>query len=138
MAATLTRIRLAPGERQARLLPRAQMPRPREGKVQKAILEALRFAPFCFLWRNNTGGGRVEGRQFMRWGLVGSADIIGLVQMQNGIGRFVALEVKRDDREKPTPEQQQFAAFIRNRGGFYAVVWSVEMALAAIKEARGA
>jgi hypothetical protein len=50
-------------------------------------------------------------------------------------GRFVALEVKTP-RGRVTPEQQRFITLVRARGGFAAVVRSVDDAIAAVARCR--
>ena len=58
-----------------------------EAVVLSQCLDYLhKIGVFC--WRNNVGGAKVNGR-FMRFGMAGSPDIIGIVN-----GRFFAVETK--------------------------------------------
>lgn len=74
----------------------------------------------CRLWKNATGVGRgIDSDRMIRFGLPGSADIIGI---GHG-GLFLAIEVKTGSA-KQTKEQQAFAAMITMYGGYYTVVSS--------------
>lgn len=96
---------------------------------------AFGLEPDLVLWRL-TQGGLVErpGGQRYRAGLSvnGAADLIGILAPS---GRFLALEVK-GARGRVHPEQAQWLALVRARGGFAAVVRSVEEARAALGRAR--
>lgn len=46
-----------------------------------------------------------------------------------GPGLFLALEVKRDEKQKPSEDQLAFVAMVRRMGGVAEVVWSVRQAL---------
>lgn len=112
------------------------LPAPTETPILKAIEDALEFNPYVFAWRNNTGAAKLKGF-WVKFGAVGSADIIGCVETRAKLGRFFGLEVKRDDRpSRVTEAQRRWASMVRGRGGFVAVVSSVEDALRAIAEAR--
>ena len=77
---------------------------------------------YGLFWRNNSGAMKV-GARFIRYGLVGSPDVIGIVN-----GQFVGLEVKREDG-KQSEHQQEFERLARKYGGRYAVVRSVREAI---------
>lgn len=62
---------------------------------------------------------------------VGGADLIGILT-----GRFIALEVKRPKKGRESEEQQMFMQLVRAKGGFAAIVRSVDEAHAAIQRAR--
>lgn len=105
---------------------------PREAAIQAAIREALGREADLTLWRNNVGLAQ-HGEHAVRYGLIeGSADLIGVLAPT---GRFVALEVKRP-KGRTTEAQELFLALVRRRGGFAAVVRSVEDAVAAVARAR--
>lgn len=113
---------------------------PREADIQDAIRLALGRVQDLVLWRNNQG-------QVERWdhrsgrtirahaGLPpGSPDLIGILA-----GRFFALEIKRPGaRTSPARAlaQTQFLALIRAKGGFAALVSSVDEATSAVERAR--
>ena len=97
---------------------------PTENQIQKQRLEYL-TARGHFVWRNNSGVQRASygGKErFVRFGKVGSADIIGIVKQS---GRFLAVEVKRPGG-KLTPEQKEFFETVRFNGGLSVVAFSVE------------
>ena len=118
-----------------------------ERDIQHQIREALGLEPDLCLWRNNSGvfddgrGGKV------RTGLgVGSADLVGILQIDHittgggtriglNLGRFFALEIKTA-RGRTTDEQDQWLELVRRRGGFAAVVRSVQEAKQALERAR--
>jgi hypothetical protein len=77
----------------------------------------------------NSGKVKVRGG-WMQLAPNGTSDILGLVRG----GRFVALEVKLPG-EKPTAEQLAFGARVVELGGFFAVVTSVDEAVAAVRAA---
>lgn len=94
-----------------------------EKEIQNLILEYLHLRKF-FCWRNNSGAmvSSHNGKQrFMRFGLVGSGDIIGLTPN----GRFFSIEVKVPGRQ-PTFEQSQFMNGINKNGGIAFVATCLE------------
>lgn len=109
----------------------------REAQLQDEIRLAVAQLDGVVLWRNNVGVGRV-GRSDapVRFGLaVGSADLVGLVTMPDGKGRFIAMEVKTQDG-RLSEEQSRWLNLVRSLGGLAVVVRSVEDALAAVEAAR--
>jgi hypothetical protein len=109
----------------------------READLQDEIRLALGQVPGLALWRNNVGVGAVGRAQTrVRFGLsVGSADLIGVVRMDSGIGRFIALEVKTA-AGSVSPAQRQWLQLVSALGGYAAIVRSVEGALDAVEAAR--
>lgn len=109
----------------------------REAVLQDAIRLALAEVPGLVIWRNNVGVGTVGHSQAkVRFGLsVGSSDLIGIVRMEDGTGRFVALEVKTD-KGALSPAQRQWLQLVRSLGGFAEVVRSPAEALDAVEAAR--
>lgn len=107
----------------------------RERELQDAIRLALGRRTDVVLWRNNVGLGETREGARVRFGLaVGSADLIGVVRMANGAGRFVGLEVKMPGG-RVSDDQQRWIELVRSRGGYAAVVRSVDEAMAAVDEA---
>lgn len=92
---------------------------PLESEIQETILNWLEYQKGKF-WRNNTGALNIEKR-FIRFGLKGSSDIIGILPD----GRFFACEVKRPGK-KPTPDQKTFLETIAYWGGVACVAYSLE------------
>ena len=86
-----------------------------EKDIQKVILEWLTLKKY-FCWRNNTGATPFQkkggGNYFVRYGLVGSGDILGLTKT----GRFFSIEVKAPGK-KPTESQLNFMQAINENGG---------------------
>ena len=70
-------------------------------------------------WRNNTGAVKTK-TGFVRYGKVGSSDIIGILPD----GRFLAVECKRPSGEKVTTLQQEFIDMINHNGGVGLIVRS--------------
>jgi hypothetical protein len=105
-----------------------------EHPIQQQIRIACSRGPVR-LWRNNVGALRDENGRLVRYGLCpGSADLIGLKRLPSGLGRFVALEVKRPGG-RPTTEQRNWLATVEEMGGLAAVVRSVEEADALLRGA---
>lgn len=90
----------------------------------RAILARCGARGDCRLWPNATGVGRgLSNDGVVRFGLVGSTDIIGLSHH----GRFLAMEVKTGGARQ-SPQQKAFQAMIEKFGGLYAVVRQVDEA----------
>jgi hypothetical protein len=92
-----------------------------EAEIQNAIMEYL-AAKRVFFWRNNTGVARMGqyGGRFIRFGAVGSPDIIAL----HG-GRMYGIEVK-SPTGKLSEAQKSFGENIEKNGGTYLVARSVD------------
>lgn len=89
------------------------------------VLAAIGSRPDIRVWPNSTGVGRALTHEaIIRFGLKGSADIIGLTSD----GRFIGLECKTGGAVRSKP-QIAFAAMIQRFGGRYAVVRSVHDAV---------
>lgn len=90
------------------------------GELVRDILVALSLGSRCRVWQNNTGAIQIESR-FIKFGLVGSADILGLVRG----GIFLAVEVKIGN-DQQSPEQKNFERMIHRFGGIYILARSVK------------
>lgn len=86
--------------------------------------------------RNNCGSYKSPTGTFVRYGVgsPGGSDLIGLRRVTitpqmvgQQIGQFVAVEVKQPGK-RPTAEQQQFMAMVRDFGGLAGVATSPEQA----------
>ena len=93
----------------------------RKGPEARILSECLAYlhAKGVFCWRNNSGGTKVNGR-FMRFGMAGSPDIIGIVA-----GQFFAVEVKAPGG-KLSDSQREWHARAERAGCRAYVVRSVE------------
>lgn len=95
-----------------------------EGLIVNACLEYLHLRGI-FSWRNNSGAATIKGSRgsdrFIRFGKVGSSDIIGVMPD----GRFLAIECKTARGKLSTP-QEDFLSSVLKRGGVAFVARSVE------------
>lgn len=78
-------------------------------------------------WNQPTGAGYRNG-VLVRYGVVGSADISGILVG----GRRIEIEVKTG-KAIQEPQQKNFEAMIKMMGGIYFVAHSVEEALSSLK-----
>lgn len=72
------------------------------------------------LWKNATGAVKI-GDRFLRFGMKGSPDILGIAD--DGI--FVGIEVKTGNARQ-SPEQKLFEAMVFRRGGVYILARCLE------------
>lgn len=108
----------------------------REARIQQAIRLALGREEGLVAWRNNTGVLVDRRGQRVRYGLCrGSSDLVGVVTMPDGLGRFAAWEIKGPDGDL-TEEQNQFLRLVRRLGGFGCEVRSVDDVLASVGRCR--
>jgi hypothetical protein len=77
---------------------------------------------FGIFWKNETGAAYTNGRM-IRYGLVGSADILGCMK-----SLFVAIEVKTGSG-KLSDFQKNFKAAVEKNGGIFIEGRSVEQVL---------
>jgi len=102
-----------------------------EQELTRSIIDALNAYPNVWVWRNNVGTSRSGGR-YVRFGKVGSGDIVGILRG----GRHFELEVKLPDGKwKTTKEQEDHGLTVNKMGGVWAVVTSVAQAITTMEEA---
>lgn len=89
-----------------------------ENEVKNACLRWLHERGI-FAWRNNTGMAWI-GDHPIRFGLKGSADIIGLLPD----GRFLAVEAKAASGRQ-SPDQKTFEENVRKNNGVYVLAYDV-------------
>ena len=102
---------------------------PRESAVLSEVVKYLALRGDTFTWRHNTGAVQLPSGGMLRFGLVGSADLIGVIAPS---GRLLAIETKRARGGVLTDEQRKFGERIVEAGGLYIVARSaadVEAAL---------
>jgi hypothetical protein len=107
-----------------------------ESILSDAIRLALSADGRSVMWRNSTGLATINGHK-IRYGLaVGSGDFVGFLTNEAGprTGAYLELEIKTP-RGVSSKDQLMRADLVRRMGGFYAVVRSVEDAIAAIDRA---
>lgn len=85
-----------------------------------------------FAWRNNTGSYRTPEGRFIRYGHVGSSDILGITpvvvtpeMVGQTLGVFTAVECKTETGRQ-SKAQQTFQAMVTRNGGVYIVARSPE------------
>lgn len=93
----------------------------READLVNAILLAWGSHPMLRIWRSNTGAALQHGR-LVRYGVVGAADISGLMLPH---GRRLEIECK-SDTGKQRLAQQRYEAMITTMGGLYILARSVD------------
>ena len=104
-----------------------------EAELQAEILLAVGSRPDCRIWRNNTGVGRsLSGDRVIRFGLVGSADLLGILRG----GRFLAVEVKTA-KGRQSEAQRNFQSMIESMGGIYVLARDVQTVVDVIDEETG-
>lgn len=74
-----------------------------------------------YCWRNNTGATKTA-HGFVRYGKVGSSDILGILPD----GRFLAVECKREKGGVVSEKQKEFLSMIEVNHGVALVVNSIE------------
>lgn len=74
-----------------------------------------------YCWRNNTGATKTK-TGFVRFGKVGSSDILGVLPD----GRFLAVECKREKGGVVSEKQKEFLSMIEVNHGVALVVNSIE------------
>jgi VRR-NUC domain len=97
-----------------------------ETLLVKSILGALqlRYKGRLKSWRNNTGATSTASGGFIKFGAVGSPDILGVLSPG---GRLVALEVKTA-RGRTSPAQEAWLSEARTLGAVVGVVRSIDEA----------
>lgn len=101
-----------------------------ESAVLRGCLDYL-HARGVMCWRNNTGAFKPQSGGFVRYGMTGSADIIGICKD----GRFLAVECKCKGG-CPSAEQLHFQKQIKKNGGVALIVYSVEELIRAVADFR--
>lgn len=95
----------------------------RESLVAAGVHAYLKTRTDVFFWRANTGAGIAPSGQFMRSGLKGQGDFLGL---QAPEGRFIGIECKRERGGKLSRDQERFLENVRRHGGIAIVARSVD------------
>lgn len=88
------------------------------------VLEAIGSFSFLRVWKNNTGVALSFSGHVTRFGLKGSADILGILRG----GKFLAIEIKTGNAIQ-TEHQKSFQKMIESLGGIYWVIRSKKEAL---------
>jgi hypothetical protein len=105
----------------------------RETILSAKIRAAVNALPYARLFRNSVGQ---DKSTFVRYGLaVGSADLIGIVITNTGIGKFLSVEVKTPTG-RIEPLQIAWRDLIIKLGGCAGIVRSVKEALDLVESGR--
>ncbi|HUS87837.1 MAG TPA: hypothetical protein VMW91_00460 [Desulfosporosinus sp.] len=91
-------------------------------------LTLLGVRPDIRIWKNATGTSLSAAGSFIRFGLKGSADILGITSD----GRFIAIECKTGNA-KQSKFQRAFESMILKMGGRYILCRSADETLEKIK-----
>jgi len=83
------------------------------------ILIEITAMPGVMAWKNSTGVGVTQARTVVRFGLKGSADILGVFR-----GRALAIEAKTG-KGRQHGKQPEFQAKFQECGGLYILARSV-------------
>ena len=98
-------------------------------RLVSRILLKLSKLSYCRIWPNNTGVGRsMNGERVIRFGLKGSADIMGIYK-----GFFLGIECKTGNATQ-TKQQKFFEAMVREQGGIYILARTEENIIQTIEE----
>lgn len=100
-----------------------------EAHILAETLLALGALRTLRVWRNNSGGLRDGNGRLIRFGLKGSADIIGIMAPY---GRFLAVETKAPDGVL-SEQQERFRDMVIAMGGVYIVARSAFDAIDQLK-----
>jgi hypothetical protein len=95
----------------------------KEVDIQGQIMDVLDRL-HIFHWRNNTGG-FFSGKRFVKFGLVGSGDILGILPG----GRFFSIETKKPKGKTDQKREEKQIAWmesVNKSGGLAIKVQSVE------------
>lgn len=103
---------------------------PLEKEIQNNICEWLHFNKY-FFWRSNNipvfgrnNGGKMTFRAMPKYSPKGLPDIIVVHK-----GKFVGIEVKREEKSVIREDQLIFGANLQRNGGAYYIVHSLDQVL---------
>ena len=94
----------------------------------KEILIEFGSKPYVRLWANNTGAVATKNR-YVKFGLKGSSDIIGILNT----GQFIGIEVKTG-KSKQSPGQIAFQNMLEKFGGVYILARSTKDVQVSIRQ----
>ncbi len=100
-----------------------------ETEILREIMERLKRKPCVYAWRNNSGATKTKRGQFLRYGHVGSGDIIGVASPG---GRFFSIEVKTP-KGVLSEEQESFILTMHGLGAIAFVAHSADEAIASLE-----
>lgn len=89
-----------------------------EDFLKRVMLEFQKMYPEARIWKNNTGALESKKGHYVRYGKVGSSDLIGVMPPN---GRMTCIEIKTG-KAKQSKKQKDFEQMISKCGGIYIVV----------------
>ena len=99
-----------------------------ETEIRNSIVLYL-WSKGVYAWVNNTTGVYSERlgiyTKLSKYHKIGSSDILGILD-RNKVGRFLAIEVKKNKNEKPTASQAEFLKEVVKAGGVGFVAWDLK------------
>ncbi len=103
----------------------------REHIIQSQILAYLDMQPHIYAVRQNSGRVKTEQGRLIALAPAGTSDILGYISLEipalhKRIAIALAIEVKADEKSKPTELQQAYLDGITQAGGCAFVARSVE------------
>lgn len=104
------------------------------GSVVNEIVLAVGSLPYARCWKHSTGTAVGFSGNIVRFGLEGSPDIVGILEI-NEVGYFLGIEVKVG-KDRQSTMQKNFQRMVEGLGGFYKVCGSVDDALNFIRGMR--
>ena len=102
-----------------------------ETMIVARTLQAIGALPDVLAWRNNSGALVDRYGRLVRYGAVGSPDILAIVG-----GWFLGIEVKKPGARQ-APQQRKWQAACESAGGVYVVIDEPAQALAIVDAMRG-
>lgn len=99
-----------------------------EQEIKKSIMDYLNLRADIYFFRLGSGLIRTEQGRYFKTGARGCPDIVVLKK-----GRFIGLEVK-NDKGKQSEDQQTTENKIKQCGGEYYLVRSIDDVIDALKE----
>jgi hypothetical protein len=106
---------------------------PLEWQIQSGILKWLRYQKDVYAIRVNPVGIPLHNGKYRPSGMKGVSDIICCVR-----GKFLAIEVKRNNRSKVTNEQVLFLKSIKQTGGYAIVATNLDDVIRVVERIRNA
>ena len=97
-----------------------------ETALVKLILHYLKMQQI-FAWRNNSGAVMMGGNRYVKFGINGMADVIGIYGE-----RFLAIEAKVG-KGKQSEDQIKFQQNVESNGGIYILAYSLDDVIEGLK-----
>lgn len=103
-------------------------------ELQKAIIEESKNYTWMKLWKRNTGKVK-RGFFYVHYGIIGGADIEGIVLNNYGYGVHIEIEVKTGSARQ-TDKQKKFQAIVEKLGAYYYIANNIKETIEWCQEIR--